>query len=146
MLEQTYQPALGSLTVTPRFTARPQRVLIVEDNLDSVRALAALIADMGHRISYAINGYAALEIGRKFRPHFVLLDIGLPGMDGYELCRRMKREEELQKARIVALTAYGSDEHRARTRSAGCELHLVKPVNAQTLFDLLESTLPGDAA
>lgn len=119
---------------------------MVEDNLDAVRTLAALVADMGHLVEYAINGYAAIEIAGRFRPHFVLLDIAMPGMDGYEVCRRMKQDGNLAETRVVALTAYGGDEPRARSRAAGCELHLVKPVNAQTLFDILESTFPGSAA
>jgi CheY-like chemotaxis protein len=121
-------------------------VLIVEDNLDSVRALAALVSDMGHLVSYAINGYAALEIGRKNQPQIVLLDIGLPGMDGYELCRRMKGAAGFEKARVIALTAYGSAEHRARSAAAGCELHLVKPITPQTLYDVLESGTDGSGA
>ena len=136
-------PALSSLAVRPARTSRPRKVLVVEDNLDSVRALAGLVADMGHAVSYAINGWAALSIGRKQPPEFVLLDIGLPGMDGYELCRQMKRDEAFSGSRIIALTAYGEETHRQRTRAAGCELHLIKPVPAQTIFDLLESGLPG---
>src|SRR6185436_16862969 len=103
---QIQQTALSSLALAVRYTSNPRRVLVVEDNLDSVRALAALIEDMGHRVSYAINGYAALEVGRKLRPEFVLLDLGLPGMDGCELCRRMKDEPAFKQARIFALTAY----------------------------------------
>ena len=131
--------ALTSLAYAVRFTGNPRRVLIVEDNLDSVRALSALVSDMGHSVQYAINGYAALEIGRKQKPEVVLLDLGLPGMDGYELCKRMKLENAFGSARFVALTAYGSEDHRARSREAGCELHLLKPVTAQKLFDVLET-------
>ena len=123
-----------------RTTSRPKRVLLVEDNLDAVRTLAALIKDMGHHVAYGINGYAALEIGRNHRPHIVLLDIGLPGMDGYELCRRMKTAPGFESSRLIALTAYATEEHRAKSKAAGCELHLVKPVTTQTLFDLLDSS------
>ncbi len=136
-------PALSSLAVRPARTAHPRKVLIVEDNLDSVRALAGLVADMGHIVSYAINGWAALSIGQKQPPDFVLLDIGLPGMDGYEVCRQMRRDAAFARSRVIALTAYGDEIHRQRSREAGCELHLIKPVPAQTIFDLLESRLPG---
>lgn len=125
-----------------RTTSRPRRVLIVEDNLDAVRTLATLVKEMGHHVAYGINGYAALEIGRNHRPHVVLLDIGLPGMDGYELCRRMKTAPGFEHSRIIALTAYTSDEHRARSKAAGCEAHLAKPVSTQALFDLLEASDP----
>ncbi len=131
--------ALTPLSYAVRFTGNPRRVLVVEDNIDSVRALAALVSDMGHSVQYGINGFAALEIGRKQKPHIVLLDLGLPGMDGWELCRRMKRDGAFGEARFIALTAYGGEEHRARSRAAGCELHLVKPVSAEKLFAALET-------
>ncbi|HWA38932.1 MAG TPA: response regulator [Burkholderiales bacterium] len=120
-------------------TARPRRVLVVEDQIDAVRTLSALIAEMGHDVSYAINGYAALEIARRFRPHVALVDVALPaGMNGHELCARLRQEPKLGPLRLIALTAYGSEEHRARSLAAGCELHLVKPVSAATLFAVLE--------
>jgi CheY-like chemotaxis protein len=127
-----------------RFTASPRRVLIVEDDLDSVRILAELVKHIGHDVQYAINGDAALEIARRFKPHFVLLDLGLPGMDGYEVCAQLKQapDPELRRSRVIVLSAYGQDQHRARTRAAGCELHLVKPVSPQALFDVLESSRP----
>jgi two-component system, chemotaxis family, CheB/CheR fusion protein len=131
-------PALkGSTTVS--FTARPRRVLVVEDDLDSARALAMLVQHMGHDVEYATNGYAALEIARKFKPQVVLLDLGLPGMDGFEVCRRLKSDADLYPARVIVITAYGKDEHRALARGAGCDMHLVKPVSPKTVFEVLES-------
>ncbi|HEX5477627.1 MAG TPA: response regulator, partial [Burkholderiales bacterium] len=67
-----------------------KRVLVVEDNLDSVHSLVLLLRDMGHRVEYAINGYAALDVARKFRPEIVFMDLGLPGLDGFEVCGRLK--------------------------------------------------------
>jgi CheY-like chemotaxis protein len=131
--------ALSSRAIYPGRTASPSRVLVVEDNIDSVRTLSALIAEMGHSVAYAINGYAALEIGRKQKPRFVLLDLGLPAMNGYDLCRRMKAEPAFAESRIIALTGYGDPAHRQQSLEAGCELHLTKPVTAQALFDLLET-------
>lgn len=132
-------PALSSPGVRPAYTSHPRQVLIVEDNLDSIRSLANLVQDMGHIVSYAINGYAALTLGKKQKPDFVLLDIGLPGMDGLELCRQMRADPDFSKTRIFALTAYGDEIHRQQSREAGCELHLLKPVAPQTIFDLLDS-------
>jgi CheY-like chemotaxis protein len=133
-------PALSSLTVKPvAYTYHPRKVLVVEDNFDSVRALAALIEDMGHEVKYAINGYAALEIVKAWLPDFILLDIGLPSMDGFDLCRRLRANRALDECRLIALTAYGKDEDRVKSRDAGCELHLIKPVPAQQIFDLLET-------
>jgi CheY-like chemotaxis protein len=146
MVEELQRPLFSSAPFAVRYTSNPRRVLIVEDNLDSVRALAELVKDIGHSVEYAINGYAALDIAPRFKPHFVLLDLGLPGMDGFEVCSRLKYQPGLELTRIIAVTAYGRDEHRVRARAAGCELHLVKPVSPQTLFDILESSLGGPSS
>jgi two-component system CheB/CheR fusion protein len=118
-------------------TKLPKRVLVVEDNLDSVHTLALLLSDMGHKVEYAINGYVAINVARRFRPDFVLLDLGLPGIDGFEVCRQIKRDPELRSCRVIALTAFSQDEYRARAKNAGCELYLVKPVDTRVLEDLL---------
>ena len=124
-------------TSVVRKTTTPKRVLIVEDNLDSVHAMALLLTDMGHNVEYAINGYVGLEVARRFRPAFVLLDLGLPGWDGFEVCRQIKKDPELQRARVIAITAFGQDEYLARSRAVGFELHLVKPVPVWLLEELL---------
>ena len=92
---------------------------------------------MGHVVEYAINGHAALNVARRFRPEFIFLDLGLPGMDGFELCRRLKLQVGWETARIIAVTAYAQDEYRQRSQEAGCELHLVKPVDPKFLNGLL---------
>ena len=114
-----------------------KRILVVEDNLDSVHSLVLLLRDMGHAVEYAINGYAALDAARKFRPEVVLLDLGLPGMDGFEVCRRLLREPGQENVRVISITAYGQDEYRIRALAAGCEVHLLKPVSAAQLSALL---------
>jgi CheY-like chemotaxis protein len=143
VVERSLSPVLDQPSSDVRYTSNPRRVLIVEDNLDSVRAIAALVRDMGHKIQYAINGFAALTLAQQFKPEIVLLDLGLPGMDGFEVCGRLQHEPGLPRPRIIAVTAYGRDEHRARARAAGCETYLVKPVNPQTLFEVLESPPPA---
>jgi CheY-like chemotaxis protein len=115
----------------------PRRVLIVEDNLDAVHSMVFLLRDMGHHVEYAINGYAALTIAARFRPEFVFLDLGLPGMDGFEVCGHIKKQPGLQHARIIAVTGYGHDEYRVRSKAAGCEMHLLKPVGPRILEELL---------
>jgi CheY-like chemotaxis protein len=117
----------------------PRRILVVEDNLDSVHSLTLLLRDMGHQVEYAINGYAALDTARRQRPEIVFLDLGLPGMDGFEVCTRIKHEPGLESTRVIAVTGYSADEHRVRSRAAGCELHLIKPVSPQFLVSLLGS-------
>ncbi len=115
-----------------------RRVLVVEDNLDAVRSLALVLREMGHQVEYAINGYAGLEAAKRFNPEFVILDLGLPGMDGFEFCRRVKRDPELSSARVIALTGYSQEDYRRRSEEAGCEEHLLKPVDLDVLQRLLE--------
>lgn len=131
-------PILENVPKRVRRAANPKRVLIIEDSLDSVHTLVLLLRDMGHVVDYAINGYVGLDVARWMRPDFILLDIGLPGMNGYEVCRRIKADPALQAAKVVVVTAYSGDEYREKSRVAGCHLHLVKPVPAGVLEELLE--------
>ena len=111
----------------------PRHILVIEDSLDSVHTMVLLLRDMGHVADYAINGYAGLDIARRMRPEFVLLDIGLPGLDGYEVCKRIKADATLSETKVVIVTAYAGDESRERSRAAGCHMHLVKPVPVHVL-------------
>ena len=130
---------LTDSTYVARKASVPRRVLVIEDNLDSMHALVFLLRDMGHDVECAVNGYIALEIAPKMRPEFVFLDLGLPGLDGFYVCERIRANPLLKATRVIAITAYGSDEHRARSLAAGCEQHLVKPVNPLIIEKLLGS-------
>ena len=90
----------------------------------------------------AYDGPAALELVRRRRPDLVLLDIGLPGMDGYEVARRCRQDEDLRGIMLVAMTGYGKDEDRRRSQEAGFNAHLVKPVNLEDLRVLLTQPDP----
>ena len=94
-----------------------------------------LLRQDGHQVDFAINGYAALDVARRFQPEVVLLDLGLPGLDGFDVCRRLKSVSK--DLRIVAVTAYASDEHHAKARAAGCDLHVVKPYDPQRLLAIV---------
>jgi PAS domain S-box-containing protein len=113
-----------------------QRLLVVDDNRDSAESLAMLLEVKGREVRTAHDGVAALEAAREFRPDIVLLDIGLPGMDGFEVARRLRREHGRQ-AILVALTGYGTDEDQRRSREAGFDYHLLKPVELDALLQLL---------
>jgi CheY-like chemotaxis protein len=113
-----------------------RRVMVVDDNLDSADTMAELIRIWGHDVRTANDGPSALECARGFRPQVVLLDVGLPGMDGYELARRL-RAEGLAGTLLVSVTGYGQEEDRRRAQEAGFDHHLTKPVDPDTLLRLM---------
>src|SRR5687768_13140955 len=122
-----------------------RRVLVVDDNLDAVHSMATLLKMMGHEVAFAINGFAALDVARKFRPHFVLLDISLPDFKGYDVAQQLKWEPGLEHTRIIAitgLTAYEND--RQRAYESGCSELYRKPMDPAVLEKLLARALPCD--
>jgi PAS domain S-box-containing protein len=144
---QVRLPALEQATplAQPPATGQPaaaqaaaRGVLVVDDNHDAADSVAALLGLRGHRVWVAYDGPAALDLARVHAPDLVLLDIGLPGMDGYEVATRLRDLAQTRAAKIVALTGYGQDEDRQRSAQASFDAHLVKPVDYQTLYDLIE--------
>ena len=114
-----------------------RRILIVDDNADAADSLAMLLGLSGHQVRTAYSGPAAIDAVEAFRPEVVLLDIGLPGMDGHEVARRLRRSPTASGVTLVALTGYGQDDDRRKTRDAGFDHHLVKPVDPDDLAGLL---------
>ncbi len=117
--------------------ARPLRVLVVEDNVDAAESLATLLRVWGHDVQVVHDGLQALDAARGRRPEVVLLDIGLPGLDGYQVARRLREDIGLDNALLVAMTGYGQPEDRRRSREAGIHHHFVKPVEPFVLRNLL---------
>jgi CheY-like chemotaxis protein len=118
-------------------------VLVVDDNVDSAESLAVLLRLYGHEVRLAHDGEAALKEARSFRPDVIFLDLSLPKIDGYEVARRLRLEPAMSGMTLVAMTGYGHEEERRRTREAGFQAHLVKPVNFDMLRELL-SSLPAN--
>ncbi len=128
----------------PRLPRR--RILVVDDNRSNATSLGVLLRALGQEVEMAYDGPAALELVRRRRPDLVLLDIGLPGMDGYEVARRCREDEGTRRIMLVAMTGYGKEEDRRRSQEAGFNVHLVKPVNLEDLQMILnqpESLAPG---
>jgi len=123
----------------PGKKAAPRRVLVVEDNLDAVHTLVMLLRQDGHQVDFAINGYAAMDVARRFRPEVVLLDLGLPGLDGFDVCARLKREPGMEGLRFIAVTAYGTEDYRKRALAAGFDLHILKPYDPQKLLAIVRN-------
>ena len=120
-----------------RMAVEPRRILVVDDNRDAVTMLGALLKFDGHDVTTSLSGTEAVEIAIAARPDVVLLDIGLPGMDGYEVARQIRAALGQDAPRLIALTGYGRDEDRDLTRAAGFMAHLVKPVNFEALQRML---------
>jgi PAS domain S-box-containing protein len=131
-------PEAPARAVAPPETRRETvRVLLVEDNEDAAAALAELLRIWGHRVEVVHEGPSALQAARTEPPHLVLLDIGLPGMDGYEVARALREIPDLEEVTLVALTGYGQDSDRVRSSRAGIDHHLVKPVDPDQLRRLI---------
>ena len=113
------------------------RLLVVDDNQDAADSLAMLLRLQGHEVRVAYSGMAALEMTKTYTPDVVFLDIGMPGMDGYEVARRLRQQPGLEKVVLAALTGWGQQEDRRRTAEAGFDHHLVKPPEPKALEDVL---------
>ena len=117
----------------------PRRVLVVDDNRDAAKSLGMLLKLLGADVQVVFGGPEALEAIAAHKPAVVLLDIGMPGMDGYEVARRVREQPELSDVTLIALTGWGQDEDRRRTHAAGFNYHLIKPADVRALETLLLS-------
>jgi CheY-like chemotaxis protein len=126
-------------TARPRAapTTPKRRVLLIDDEPDLAEGLAEILRHDGHEVAVARDGLAALEIARRFRPDLVVCDLGLPGMDGYEVATRLRAAPETAASRIFALSGYGDPEALRRAREAGFDRHLTKPVGSRELREAL---------
>ncbi len=121
----------------------PRRILVVDDNVDTAESMALLLRLRGHEATVAHDGMEALELAASFEPQVVLLDIGLPELDGYQVAAELRRRPSTAGALLVALTGYGQEEDQRRAREAGFDHHLTKPVDPQVIYQLLAQPPPG---
>ena len=132
---------LASATESPAAgVSASRRVLVIDDNQDSTTSMAMLLKLVGHEVCVAADGNTGLREAERFLPQVVLLDIGLPDINGYEVARRLRQHPSLQSATLIAMTGYGQPEDRQRSSEAGFHHHLVKPVDWETLERLLATT------
>jgi PAS domain S-box-containing protein len=123
------------------------RILVVDDNQDAARSLARLLSTLdGHEVRVAFNGPAAIDLASEFQPNVVILDLGMPEMNGFEVARRLKARSEFRSTRLLALSGWGQDKDREQSFAAGFEHHLVKPVDLDLLRDLLSQPADKRAA
>jgi CheY-like chemotaxis protein len=119
-----------------------KRVLVIDDDIDNARSLTYLLATMGHKVEYAINGIAALKIAQTFVPHVLVLDLKLPDVHGADMARQMRRDPQLRNARIIAITGSKLAQDRDRAIAGGCDEVLAKPVGVDVLDRLIQATKP----
>ena len=145
LLPAAKRPAAFQTPVTePAASARSAaRILVVDDNLDTARGMARLLNLLGHDVKAAHDGSEAIDVARAHGPEFVLLDIGLPGMDGYEVAAQLRQDGCCRGAVFIAISGYGQDEDRRRSKEAGFDYHLVKPIDHDALLTLLSHAGSG---
>jgi CheY-like chemotaxis protein len=124
----TYEPPADTLPASPSRSSR--RIMVVDDNVDAAAMLAALLQLHGHDVRTAASAPEALATGEEFNPEIVFLDIGLPGMSGYELARRLRDRPDMRSATLVAVTGWGQEDDRRQSKEAGIDHHLTKPVDS----------------
>jgi len=141
-LRAAQRPATAQTVVPgPASSPRPAaRILVVDDNVDMARGMARLLQLLGHDVKTAHDGSEAIEVARAHKPEVVLLDIGLPGKDGYEVAAELRRDGCCQGAVFIAISGYGQDEDKRRSKEAGFDFHLVKPIDHNALLTLLSQT------
>jgi len=144
MVEQPQSPAPG-LTVGKPTGNAGRRILVVDDNQDSALSLAGLLKLTGHQTHTASDGQEAVAAALTFLPQVVLLDIGLPTMNGYDACRQIRAQPDGKRMLLIALTGWGQDEDRRKSKEAGFDAHLVKPVDHDQLMKLLAEFRPTPA-
>ena len=116
-----------------------RRILVVDDNIDSAESMAMMLGLSGHDVATAHDGLEAIKLAREFRPHVALLDLGMPKLDGYEAARSIREQPWGRKMMLVALTGWGQEEDKQRSREAGFDAHLVKPIDFEVLEELVAS-------
>jgi CheY-like chemotaxis protein len=143
-LSQVAEPAESPRT--DEITASPtesRRVLVADDNRDSAESLAMLLSHLGHEVVTAHDGLEAVSRAAEFQADVILLDIGMPRLNGYEAARRIRALSLAKRPLIVAVTGWGREDERRRSDEAGFDAHLVKPVDLTELMNLLRSSRPS---
>jgi two-component system CheB/CheR fusion protein len=136
------ESARGTGEAAPASGSGPRRIVVADDNVDSAESLAALLRLSGHEVRVAYDGPGAFEATTAFRPDVVVLDIGLPGMSGHDVARRIREDSASSRITMIAVTGYGQDDDISRSREAGFDHHLTKPVDIRSLKRLLGEASP----
>ena len=134
------QPSANSQMRKGPPAAASRRILVVDDDREAVEMLKMLLDTTGNRTQYAYDGLEAVKVAEEIRPDLILLDIGMPNLNGYETCRRIREQPWGKEMVIVALTGLGHDDDRLKSQQSGFDMHLVKPVDPQLLLTVLAAS------
>jgi CheY-like chemotaxis protein len=129
----------SDVSPVPPVPAGTRNVLVVDDNVDAAECIGVMLKLSGHQVEVVHDGFEAVEAARRHKPDVILLDIGLPGRDGYEVARILRRESDLKNTKIIAVSGYGKEEDRALSKQAGMDDHLTKPVDHDRLEEVLRA-------
>jgi two-component system, OmpR family, response regulator len=124
-------------------STQPRRVLLVDDSVDAAEAMSMLLETLGHEVRVVHDGPSALAIVDDFAPEVVILDIGLPGMSGFDVARELRMRAVTKTALLIALTGYGADSDKQEARDAGFDHHLVKPVSFTAIETVIAASFSG---
>jgi CheY-like chemotaxis protein len=138
ILETAEHRAAPLKAAEPRRAGKRRRVLVVDDNADAADTLGNVLKMAGHEVQCVYDGPSALAAAERLCPDVILLDIGLPGMDGYEVARAVRADSACPVATLIAVTGYGQSADRVRSERAGFDLHLTKPVDPDRLQDVID--------
>ncbi len=138
----TATPAQRHFYAPPPMPGQKCRVLVVDDDADTAQTFAYLLAGMGHEARHLTDPAKVLRTVARFKPQLVFLDIGMPGTNGWELAAALRKRYSYDDLRLVALTAYGAEADRVRSRQAGFDAHILKPVSMDLLESIIEQLFP----
>jgi CheY-like chemotaxis protein len=134
-----HEAPVSEAAIPERLCATPRKVLVIDDNSDAANALRMLLENDGHNVRVAHDGVSGLALAREYRPEYLLLDIGLPRLNGYDIAASVRGDPELKHTTLVAITGYGQVHDRARTAAVGFDHHLTKPVEFSALQELFRA-------
>jgi two-component system, OmpR family, response regulator len=137
------ESTMTTIDGAPGESTQPRRVLLVDDSVDAAEAMSMLLETLGHEVRVVHDGPSALAIVDDFAPEVVILDIGLPGMSGFDVARELRMRAVTKTALLIALTGYGADSDKQEARDAGFDHHLVKPVSFTAIETVIAASLSG---
>ena len=132
-------PSLDAPPQSPPLAVPSRRILVVDDNRDAADSMASMLELMGQEVQTAYSGAEAITAAASFQPAVILMDIGMPGLNGYEATQQIRAQASGQRVKVIAVTGWGQEQDRTRSRAAGCDGHLVKPVDVAELERLLRT-------